>query len=169
MATDSTTDQDGGATPDKRCELRMVYVKDVSFEAPHSPGILFGHEQPELLFDVGCNHKLSVENHGTLGDVFDVLVTINIEASAGGRALFVIEVHHGGLVEVAGYLPDEVDYVLRTKAPELIYPYARELVTSLISRGGFPGVRLKPLSFERLYSEQLAAQVAAQQANETTA
>lgn len=169
MVTDSTTNQGSGATPDKGCELRMIYLKDVSFEAPHSPGILFGHEQPELVFNIGTNYKLSVENHGTLGDVYDVLLTISIEASAGGRALFLIEVHQGGLVEVVGYTPDDTDYLLRTKAPELIYPYARELVTSLISRGGFPSVRLQTLNFERLYAEELAAHKATGAETQTTA
>ncbi|MDH4022179.1 MAG: protein-export chaperone SecB [Gammaproteobacteria bacterium] len=153
MATDNPT-AEGGEAPKKHFELRLVYLKDVSFEAPHVPGILFGHEQPELQFGIETNYLLSVANHEGLGDVYDVLVTINVEATAAGRPLFLIEVHQGGLFEISGYSAEETDVVLRTKAPESVYPYARELITSLIARGGFPNVRLRPLNFAKLYAEQ---------------
>jgi len=156
MATDDPSSAVGEA-PAKRCDLRLIYLKDVSFEAPHVPGILFGHEQPELQFSIESAYKLSVANHEGLGNVFDVLVTVNVEATAGGRSLFLIEVHQGGLFEVDGYSVEDTEVVLRTKAPEMLYPYARELVTSLISRGGFPSVRLRPLNFEALYAEQKMA------------
>ena len=156
MTTDDPTIA-GGEVPKKRCDVRMIYLKDVSFEAPHVPGILFGHEQPELQFSIESTYKLSVANHEGLGNVYDVLVTVNVEATAGGRSLFLIEVHQGGLFEVSGYSSEDTDVVLRTKAPETLYPYARELVTSLISRGGFPSVRLRPLNFESLYAEQKTA------------
>jgi preprotein translocase subunit SecB len=157
MATDNPTDNGGSETPKKHFELRLVYLKDVSFEAPHAPGILFGHEQPELQFDIETKYTLSVANHEGLGDVYDVLVTVNVEATAGGRSLFLIEVHQGGLCEISGYSAEETDVVLRTRAPESVYPYARELITSLISRGGFPNVRLRPLNFAKLYAEKTTA------------
>ncbi|MDH5277254.1 MAG: protein-export chaperone SecB [Gammaproteobacteria bacterium] len=153
MATDQPTDKSGEG-PNKHYELRLVYLKDVSFEAPHVPGILFGHEQPELVFGIETNYGLSIENHEGMGDVFDVLVTVNVEATAGGRPLFLIEVHQGGLFEVGGYSAEETDVLLRTTAAESLFPYARELVTSLIARGGFPNVRLRPLNFAKLYAEQ---------------
>jgi len=147
----------GGESPKKHFELRMVYLKDVSFEAPHVPGILFGHEQPELQFNIEANYALSIPNNETMGDVYDVLVTVNVEAKAADRTLFLIEVHHGGLFEVSGYSEEETDVVLRTRAAEWVYPYARELITSLIARGGFPNVRLRPLNFAQLYAEQKKA------------
>jgi preprotein translocase subunit SecB len=140
-------------SPKKHFELRMVYLKDVSFEAPHVPGILFGHEQPELQFNIEANYKLSIASNESMGDVYDVLVTINVEAKAADRTLFLIEVHHGGLFEISGYTEEEADVVLRTRAPEWVYPYARELITSLIARGGFPNVRLRPLNFAQLYAD----------------
>jgi preprotein translocase subunit SecB len=154
MVTDSPTGMVGSEPLKKRCDIRLIYLKDVSFEAPHVPSILFGHEQPELQFSIETNYKLSVEKHESLGDVFDVLVTVRVEAKAAGRALFLIEVHQGGLFEVSGYSPEETDVVLRTTAPESVYPYARELITSLIARGGFPNVRLRPLNFAQLYAEK---------------
>jgi len=110
----------GGESPKKHFELRMVYLKDVSFEAPHVPGILFGHEQPELQFNIEANYALSIPNNETMGDVYDVLVTVNVEAKAADRTLFLIEVHHGGLIEVSGYSEEETDVVLRTRAAEWV-------------------------------------------------
>ena len=74
-----------------------------------------------------------------------------MEALAGDQTLFLIEVEQGGLFELVGYAADDKDAILRTKAPEMLYPYARELLSSLVSRAGFPRLQLKPFDFEKGY------------------
>ena len=132
--------------------LQNVYVKDVSFEAPGVPGILFGHEQPELLFDVANTYELCADASVRLGDVYSVLVRITVQARAGDKTLFLIEVEQGGLFEVAGCSDEERDRLLRTRGAEALYPYARELVSSLVSRAGFPRLQLRAINFESRYS-----------------
>jgi preprotein translocase subunit SecB len=139
---------DGAA---RQCNLVSLYVKGVSFEAPAVPGILFGHEQPALKFDVSSTYELSAEASAKVGEIFGVVVRVTVEAVAGDKTLFLIEVEQGGLFEVVGYAGEAQDEVLRTKAPEMLYPYARELVSSLVSRAGFPRLQLKPFDFERGY------------------
>lgn len=149
------TTKEGGAGNDegtaRECNLLKVYVKGVSFEAPGVPGILFGHEQPTLHFDVSSTYKLSAEASAKLGEVFGVVVRVTVEALAGDQTLFLIEVEQGGLFELVGYAADDKDAILRTKAPEMLYPYARELLSSLVSRAGFPRLQLKPFDFEKGY------------------
>ncbi len=139
----------------KQCNLLQLYVKDASFEAPGVPGILFGHEQPAMEFDIASTYKLSVEGSAKLGEVYAVLVRVTVQARAGDKTLFLIEVQQGGLFELLGYEEDEKDKVLRTRAPEALYPYARELIGSLVSRAGFPRLQLKPINFESRYSQAM--------------
>ncbi|QOJ32843.1 MAG: protein-export chaperone SecB [Gammaproteobacteria bacterium] len=128
-------------------ELRLVFLRDLSFESPHVPGVLFGHEQPELTFSVESGHRLREK------DLFEVSLDVTVHATAGDKSLFIIEVKQGGLFEIRGYPSEETMALLRTRAPEALYPYARELIASLVSRGGFPRLQLRPINFEAHYAE----------------
>ena len=129
-------------------ELRLVFLKDLSYESPHVPGVLFGHEQPELKLGVESTYRLREK------DLYEVALDLTVHATAGDKSLFIIEVKHGGLFEVRGYPTDDTITLLRTKAPEALYPYAREIVASLVARGGFPRLQLRPVNFEARYAEQ---------------
>lgn len=155
MATNEASGAGKGQDASKQCNLLQLYVKGVSFEAPGVPGILFGHEQPSLGFDVSSTYALSAEASAKVGEVFGVVVRVTVQAVAGDKTLFLVEVEQGGLFELVGYGADEQDSVLRTKAPETLYPYARELVGSLVSRAGFPRLQLKPFDFEKGYLRAL--------------
>lgn len=147
-----TPSGDGAATvTEKRCDLRLVYVKDVSFESPNAPTILFGHEQPELVFSIESGHQF-LEN-----DLFDVVLGISVHATSGDKSLFLIELKQGGLFEISGYSDQEIISVIKTKALEALYPYAREMASSLAGHGGFPRLKLGPVNFEMLYADAQAA------------
>ena len=135
----------------RQVNFLQLYVKGASFEAPGVPGILFGHEQPALRFDVSSTYKLNAEATAKLGEVYGVEVRVTVECVAGDKTLFLIEVEQGGLFELVGYTADDKDAILRTKAPEMLYPYARELVGSLVSRAGFPRLQLRHFDFEKGY------------------
>jgi len=164
MATNESGGTDGGraASPatgpatGKQCNLLQLFIKDASFEAPGVPGILFGHDQPELAFDVANTYELCAEASAKLGEVYTVLVRVTVQARAGEKTLFLVEVQQGGLFEVLGYEDaDERDQVLRVKGAEALYPYARELVSSLVSRAGFPRLQLRAVNFESRYSKAM--------------
>ena len=40
--------------------------------------------------------------------------------------------------------------------PNILFPYAREAVTDLVSRGSLPQLVLAPINFEALYAQQQA-------------
>lgn len=148
-------ENDGKPAQSPQCNLRLLYLRDLSFESPHVPEILFGHEQPELKLSIESSHKIREK------DVFDVLLELTVHAMAGEKSLFLIEVKQGGIFEISGYSTDETLALLKTKALEALYPYARELVSSLVSRGGFPRLQLRPLNFYALYAEARQSRVKA--------
>ncbi len=158
MANEPTGGNGNGSSsaPIRVYNLRMVYLQDVSFEAPHAPGILFGQElQPELKFQIESSHRQRDKN------AWEVLLHASVHATAGDKSLFLVEVKQGGLFEIAGFTAEETMLLLKIKAPEALYPYVAELISSLVSRGGFPRLQLQPINFEALYAEARQARAQA--------
>ena len=151
----------GSANGERQCNLLQTYLKDLSFEAPRVPGILFGHRQPGLQFDVSNHYSLCVEASAKLGEIFAVEVRVRLEARTEDQPLFLIEATQGGLFELKGYPLEEKDYVLRTRAVEMIYPWARELVSSLVGRAGFPRIQMRAVDFEARYNQAMQEYLAA--------
>lgn len=140
------------ATAVKECILRRVWLKDVSFESPHVPRILDGHEKPELEVALASTYTLNPEQPGT----FEVQLQVTVTARGGATTLFLVEVHQGGTFELRGYTSAvEIKEVLRTRGPEALFPYVRELVASLVQRCGFPRLQMRPINFEALYAASL--------------
>lgn len=143
----------GSAAPPARVfNLRVVYIQDVSFESPNAPAILFGHDQPDVKFQMESSHRPRDKN------LFEVVLTASVHATAGDKSLFLVEVKQGGLFEISGFSTEDTAQLLKTRAPEALYPYASELISSLVSRGGFPRLQLQPLNFEALYAQARQAQ-----------
>lgn len=153
MTIESSAVNDAG-NASVQCRLLHLYLKDVSFEAPRVPGILFGHGPPAVEYHVSNTYQLSVEASRNLGEVYDVTVHVTVKATGGDKVLFLIEVQQGGLFELKGYTAEEQETVLHTRAPEALYPYVRELVASLAHRAGFPRLSLQPIDFSARHAEE---------------
>ena len=151
MADQDPAIQGDSPAPTKRFTLLNVFLKDLSFEAPQTPQILYGHGRPEIQISMESQHKLRDKDKRT--DVFDVILETTVHVTAEDKSLFLIELKQGGVFEIAGYSTEETLAMLKTKALETLYPYARELISSLASRGGFPRLNLRWINFEDLYAE----------------
>jgi preprotein translocase subunit SecB len=127
--------------------LRQLYVKDISFESPNTPGVFSGQIEPDVKMNLHSSHKAVGEN------VHEVVLHLNVHATAKEKSLFMVEVEQAGLFQVSGYTPDEVKIILGTHCPATLFPYAREVISSLVGRGGFPTLLLQPINFEALYAQ----------------
>ncbi len=139
----------GGNPPARQFILRQLYMKDISFESPNSPGIFNNPMEPDIKLNLHSSHK-------SLGDdVFEVVLHLNVHATSKEKSIFLIEVQQAGLFHVIGFKPEEAQVILGTHCPATLFPYAREAVSSLVSRGGFPALLLQPINFEALYAQSL--------------
>jgi preprotein translocase subunit SecB len=129
-------------------QIEKIYVKDLSLEIPHAPQVFMQAEQPRL--EVQINTEASQFSDG----YFDVRVSATVTARAGERIMFLAEVVQGGIFAVRGVPPEDLDGLLGIACPTILYPYLREAISDLITRGGFPPVVLAPVSFEALYAER---------------
>jgi len=135
--------------------LQTVYVKDLSFEAPKGP-LVQTPQNAEPRIQLNLNTASTMV--GT--DTHEVILTVTLEAKSGDAAVYLAEVKQGGLFTVRGFGADEVRRILGSFAPNVLFPYARQTVSDLISKGGFPPFFLPPVNFDALYERSLQEQAA---------
>jgi preprotein translocase subunit SecB len=146
----------------KQLAISKIYVKDFSFESPKSPDIFkSGEWKPETNLNLRSTHN-AIE-----GSAHEVVLTITVEAKQGDTSLFLVELQQAGIFEIAGYEGDELQAIVGSFCPNILFPYARETIASMIQKGGFPEFVLQPINFDALYlqAKQQAQQQAAQGAS----
>ena len=137
--------------------VEKIYVKDVSFEVPGAPAVFNDQVQPQLQMNLNQSVQRLNDN------AYEVVLGITLTCNAGDKPMYLVEVKQAGVFGLAGFDAQTLDVMLGTHCPNVLYPYARQLVSDLIQSGGFPPFFLQPINFEALYAEGLR-QRAAQQA-----
>ena len=132
--------------------LRKIYVKDLSLESPQAPGIFA--EQPA---SPTINLQLNTESRAVQGDLHEVVLILTITASAKDTdtVMYLVEVKQAGLFSLAGFDEKEMDVMVNTMCPNILFPYAREAISNLVERAGFPQLLLVPINFDALYKKHL--------------
>jgi preprotein translocase subunit SecB len=147
---------------EKRISIAKIYVKDFSFESPQSPKIFrAGEWSPQTSLNLRSSHN-ALDNN-----LHEVVLTITVDAKEGDKTVFLIELHQAGLFEAVGYNDEELGAIVGSFCPNLLFPYARESIASIVQKGGFPEFVLHPINFDALYAQsqqQRAAAAAAQAA-----
>ncbi len=136
-------------------QIEKVYVKDVSLEIPNAPQVFVEQVQPQLEVQINTAGGQFAEGY------YEVSVTATVTAKAGERTLFLAEAVQAGIFSVRNVPEQELEPLLAIGCPTILFPYLRETISDLITRGGFPPVLLSPVSFEGLYMQRLQQQQAA--------
>jgi preprotein translocase subunit SecB len=129
--------------------VQKIYLKDVSFEAPNTPMVFSEQGQPEL--NMGLNQKVAKLADG----VFEVVLGVTLTCKIEDRTIYLVEVAQAGIFGLTGFDEQNLDAMLGIHCPNVLFPYARQTVSDLISNGGFPPFYLQPMNFEGVYAEGL--------------
>jgi len=129
--------------------IEKIYVKDLSLEIPHAPGVFLSTEQPQV--------DVQLHNEGAaIGDnMYQVVLTVTVTAKAGDKTIFLVEAAQAGIFQIRNLPEADLEPLLATACPNIIFPYARETVSGIINRAGFPPVYLAPVNFEAIYLQRL--------------
>lgn len=130
--------------------LQHVFLKDCSFEAPGALGLDKTDGQP----DMNMNLSQRVNQHGE--GRYEVVLSITVTAKQGDKTAFIAEVHYGGLFQLEGFSEQQLPYLMNVICPNVLYPYARAQISTLISAGGFFAPPLQPINFEAIYAQRVA-------------
>jgi preprotein translocase subunit SecB len=140
-------DEPAQASTEKQLLLQKIYIKDLSFESPKAPEIFTSTAQASTQLNIGSGNR-RIE-----GDHVEVSLTLTIESKVGEDTLFLIEIVQAGVFTIAGYTEQERAMLLGSFCPGTLYPFAREAVAELASKGGFPQLLLQPINFDALYAQ----------------
>lgn len=133
-------------------QIQRIYVKDVSFEAPNLPHIFYQEWKPQLGFELDTETKEIGE------DTYEVSLHINVQTTLeeSNDVAFICEIKQAGVFTIKGLEGVQLAHCLAARCPEVLYPYARELIASLVNRGTFPALNLSPVNFDALFMDYLS-------------
>ncbi|MFD0725175.1 protein-export chaperone SecB [Lysobacter brunescens] len=136
--------------------VEKIYVKDVSFEAPGAPQVFTEQGQPNLEMNLNQRVQRVADN------LFEVELGVTLSCKLAEKTIYLVEVRQAGLFGLGGFDDQTLDAMLGVHCPNILYPYARQTVSDLITAGGFPPFLLQPINFEALYAEGLRQRAAQQ-------
>jgi len=136
--------------------IEKIYMKDLSVEVPNGPQIFLEREAPSV--EVGVRSEARpLPQEG----LFEVVLGVTVTAKIKDKTLFLVEAAQAGIFQIRNVSQQDLGPLLGVACPNTLFPYAREAVSAVITRAGFPPVVLAPMSFEAIYQQQQAAQPSA--------
>ena len=128
--------------------IQRLYVKDSSFESPHSPHVFFEEWNPELDLD------LITKTNDVGNDKHEVVLTVKTTVKMKKKIIFIAEIFQAGIFIIKNFPEDQMRPMLGSFCPNILYPYAREAITDMVVRGGFPQLYLAPVNFDLLLEQR---------------
>lgn len=141
----SSTDQQQGA----QMVVQHVYLKDSSFEAPGALKIGEADGEPEM------NMNLSQKTEQLGEGVFEVALTVTVTAKRGETTAFLCETQYAGVFRFQGFSEEQLGYAINVLCPNVLFPYARSQISSLVAAGGFNAPPLQPINFEAIFRQRV--------------
>ncbi len=140
--------------------LQRIYTKDISFETPNSPAIFTEKWEPAVNVDINSASGQLQEG------LFEVVLSVTVTAKIGDKTAYLAEVKQAGIFVLAGFNEQEMGGMLNSYCPNMLFPFAREVIADLVNKGSFPQMLLAPINFDALYAQHLQQQAAQEGAEE---
>lgn len=126
--------------------IEKVYVRDMSLEIPNAPQIFLEREAPQIDVQMQTRGGQIAED-----GMYESVLTVTITSKIGDKVMFLVEVQQAGIFRIRNIPQSDIEPVLGIGCPNILFPYLREAVSTVISHAGFPPVMLNPVNFETLY------------------
>lgn len=154
MAQEPQTQADQNAAP--IFSIEKLYVHDASIEVPNAPAIFTERTTPQINVELG-NAAQQIED-----GIFNVSIKVTVTAKIEDKTAFLVEVNQSGIFAIRNVPQENMEPILAVACPNILFPYAREAISDMVTRAGFMPVLLNPINFEALYlqQQQQAAQAA---------
>lgn len=154
---------DNAAQTDPMADVRLLvhrhYIKDLSVENPNAPEIFTKREQPQVKVQLDVNASRLQER------IFEVVLSTKVDATVEDKAAFIVELDFAALIKVGDKVEDsEIEKILAVEVPQLLFPFARNIVADVTRDGGYPPLLVNPVDFASLRRQKVAAAQSAQPA-----
>ncbi len=134
---------------ERQFSIQKIYTKDMSFETPNTPAIFTEKWEPAVDFNLATNTRPLEEA------MYEISLTVTITVKCGEATAYLVEVNQAGIFTLVGFPEQEMGPMVGSFCPNILFPYAREAVSDLVSKGGFPQLLLAPVNFDALYAQHL--------------
>lgn len=131
---------------------QRVYVKDISFESPNSPMVFQKEWKPEVKMDLQTKNADLGEGH------YEVVVSVTLTVSVEGMTAYIAEIQQAGIFKAEGLESVRLAQAINVFGPNFLFPYLREAVDSILTKGSFPTLMLAPVNFEALFAQAVMKQ-----------
>jgi preprotein translocase subunit SecB len=131
-------------------------MKDASLEVPNAPQIFLEQEAPAV------EVQLDVSDSALADGLYEVTVTATVTTRVRDQVAFLVEIKQGGIFEIRGVPPDQIEPLLGIVCPSIVFPYLRSNVADVVTRAGFPPIHLAEINFEAFFQQRRAAIAQAQ-------
>jgi preprotein translocase subunit SecB len=128
--------------------IEKLYVKDLSVEVPNAPEIFLEREAPQIQIQLNTNGR-AVGEH-----VYEVVLTVTVTAKLGEKTVFLVEAGQGGVFRIQNVPQDQLEPLIAVACPNILFPYAREVISDTVGRAGFQPIVLQPVNFEAMYMQR---------------
>jgi preprotein translocase subunit SecB len=146
----SDSSQNKATNPEQQqFAMQKIYVKDVSFETPNSPEVFTQEWKPDV------NVQLDTSGKQIAPDVHEVVLGITVTVKMGEKVAYLVEIHQAGIFTIKGFADNDRGAMLGSYCPNVLFPFAREVISDLVIKGGFPQLLLAPVNFDAIYHEHL--------------
>lgn len=137
--------------PKQLFKIQRVYLKDVSYESPQTPAVFVGNTQ----WQPNVSLHLNTESTKLENDLYECVLTVTATVKLGEEVAYLTEIKQAGLFLVRGFPAERLGPMLGSFCPNLLFPFAREEIASLVQKGGFPQLLLDPVNFDALYAQHV--------------
>ncbi len=134
---------------EKQFSIQKIYTKDISFETPNAPQIFTTKWEPQVDFNLATNVDSMDDN------MVEVSLTVTVTVKTNDQTAYLVEVKQAGIFSLSGFSEQEMGPMVGSFCPNILFPYAREVVSDLVTKGGFPQLLLAPVNFDALYQQHL--------------
>lgn len=137
-----------GSGPAQQFAIQRVYLKDASVECPNTPQIFRTEWKPDVSVELTNNTQGIAEN------TYEVQLKVTVTVKLGEKVAYLVEIKQCGIFHIEGFEGDELNNLLGSYCPTILFPFVRECIAELIQRAGFPAFYLQPVNFEAIYAQQ---------------
>lgn len=132
--------------------IEKLYVKDLSIEVPNAPEIFLERENPQVEI------QLNTAGRGVDEGIFEVVLTVTVTAKLGEKTVFLVEAGQAGIFRMMNIPADQIEPLIAVACPNVLFPFAREVISDAVGRAGFQPIVLQPVNFEAMYMQRLQEQ-----------
>lgn len=139
--------EDQAASNQSRFQIQKIYARDVSVETPNSPQIFQSEWKPDVNVQLSNTAKKIGDN------VHEVMTTVTVTAKLDDKTAYLVEVQQAGIFTIEGFSDKDLGHMVGSYCPNILFPYAREAISDLVTKAGFPQLLLAPVNFDAIYAQ----------------